>query len=78
MPISEFDFDVAAMNRSRRNVKNEIWGFTNVTECMHLQYYFYPQRTGEEQAKCRTLVVDMYLSEPGIESMEMNELFTNP
>lgn len=42
MPISEFDFDVAAMNRSRRNVKNEIWGFTDVTECMHLQYYFYP------------------------------------
>lgn len=142
MPISEFDFDVAAMNRSRRNVKNEIWGFTDAAEvgdylgqkflqdfvednveegeiyalakdtetihsvlytidrftedgwkanrqydcfyiksneaaeCMHLQYYFYPERTGEEQAKCRTLVVDMYLSESGIESMEMNELCT--
>lgn len=58
MPISEFDFDVAAMNRSRRNVKNEIWGFTDVTECMHLQYFFYPERTGEVQnASCRYVSV---------------------
>ncbi|MDE6739766.1 MAG: hypothetical protein K2K07_11810 [Lachnospiraceae bacterium] len=37
--------------------------------CMHLQYYFYPERVNEEQAKGRTLVVDMYLSESGIENM---------
>lgn len=36
---------------------------------MHLQYYFYPERVNEEQAKNRTLVVDMYLSESGIEHM---------
>ncbi|MBD5503345.1 MAG: hypothetical protein HDR09_06260 [Lachnospiraceae bacterium] len=36
---------------------------------MHLQYYFYPERVGEEQTKNRTLVVDMYLSESGIENM---------
>ena len=40
--------------------------------CMHLQYFFYPERVGEEQTKNRTLVVDMYLSESGIENMEMN------
>ncbi|MBD5516835.1 MAG: hypothetical protein HDR06_19940 [Lachnospiraceae bacterium] len=40
-------------------------------ECMHLQYYFYPERVGEEQTKSRTLVVDMYLSESGIEHMGM-------
>lgn len=41
--------------------------------CIHLQYYFYPERVSEEQAKGRTLVIDMYLSESGIEDMEMNE-----
>ncbi len=41
---------------------------------MHLQYYFYPERTREEQMSGRTLVVDMYVSEDGIASMEINEL----
>ncbi|MDE7258734.1 MAG: hypothetical protein K2N77_05795 [Lachnospiraceae bacterium] len=45
--------------------------------CMHLQYYFYPERVGEEHAKSRTLIVDMYLSESGIEHMEMNEFVQN-
>ncbi len=44
-----------------------------VAECLHLQYYFYPERNGEEQIKSRIMVVDVFLSEQGIEKMEVNE-----
>ena len=43
-----------------------------VAGCLHLQYYFYPQTTDESQS--RTLVMDVYLSEEGIEHMKINEL----
>ena len=42
-------------------------------ECLHLQYYFYPEKNGEEQIKSRIMVVDVFLSEQGIEKMEVNE-----
>lgn len=44
-----------------------------VEACLHLQYYFYPKRNGEEQIKDRTMVVDVLLSEGGIEKVEVNE-----
>lgn len=44
-----------------------------VEECLHLQYYFYPKRNGEEQIKDKTIVVDVFLSEGGIEKVEVNE-----
>lgn len=47
--------------------RNEVAG------CMHLQYYFYPGRTDRTQESGRTMVVDVYLSERGIESMKVNE-----
>ena len=40
--------------------------------CMHLQYYFYPERTSEEQT-AKTLVIDVYFSEEGIEYMGGNQ-----
>ncbi|MCI8988017.1 MAG: hypothetical protein HFI60_19290 [Lachnospiraceae bacterium] len=43
-----------------------------VAGCLHLQYYFYSQTTDEGQS--RTLVMDVYLSEEGIEHMKINEL----
>lgn len=43
-----------------------------VAGCLHLQYYFYSQTTDERQS--RTLVMDVYLSEEGIEHMKINEL----
>ena len=45
--------------------------------CLHLQYYFYPEIGGEEQTKARTMVVDMFLSEEGIEKMDINEFCGN-
>lgn len=42
--------------------------------CLHLQYYFYPQTIDERQTESQTLVVDVYLSEEGIEYMKINEL----
>lgn len=41
--------------------------------CLHLQYYFYPEKNGEAQTKARIMVVDVFLSEEGIEKMEVNE-----
>ncbi len=40
--------------------------------CMHLQYYFYPERTSEEQT-AKILVIDVYFSEEGIEYMGVNQ-----
>ena len=48
-------------------LQNEVAG------CMHLRYYFYPRRLGIKQKSGRVMVVDMYLSEQGIESMKLNE-----
>lgn len=44
-----------------------------VAGCLHLQYYFYPKRDGEGQIKDRIMVVDVFLSEEGIEKMGVNE-----
>ena len=138
MLISEFDPGTVAVEHSSREVKEEIWGFTDAAEagdylaqkflkdfdennvwkgeinslnkdksalydalfaielfmedgwkpcgeydcfyvksneaegCMHLQYYFYPERTSEEQS-AKTLVIDVYFSEEGIEYMGVNQ-----
>lgn len=48
-------------------LQNEVAG------CMHLRYYFYPRRLSIKQKSGRVMVVDMYLSEQGIESMKLNE-----
>ncbi|MDE5930893.1 MAG: hypothetical protein K2H40_00200, partial [Lachnospiraceae bacterium] len=40
--------------------------------CMHLQYYFYSEGVSEEQTKGKVLVIDVYLSELGIEHMRVN------
>lgn len=40
--------------------------------CMHLQYYFYSEGVSEEQTKGKMLVIDVYLSELGIEHMRVN------
>ena len=39
---------------------------------MHLQYYFYSEGVSEEQTKGKMLVIDVYLSELGIEHMRVN------
>ena len=117
MLISEFDPDSVAVEHSSREVKEEIWGFTDAAEtgdylaqkflkdfdesnvekgeimedgwkpcgeydcyyvksneaegCMHLQYYFYPEQVSGEQTG-KTLVIDVYFSEEGIEYMGVN------
>lgn len=139
MPISEFDPDIIALEHSSREVKEGIWGFTDVAEvgdylaqkflqdfdednaeegkiyelienksalrnalysieyfmedgwkadkeydcyykktneaegCMHLQYYFYPEQVSVEQERGKTLVVDVYFSESGIEYIGVNQ-----
>lgn len=40
--------------------------------CMHLQYYFYPERVSGEQTG-KTFVIDVYFSEEGIEYMGVNQ-----
>lgn len=42
---------------------------------MHLQYYFYPESVNVEQMKGKILVVNMYLSEAGTESMVVDEIY---
>ena len=44
-----------------------------VAGCMHLRYYFYPQRLDIEKKSGRVMIVDMYLSGKGIESMKLYE-----
>ncbi|MCM1386800.1 MAG: hypothetical protein NC231_05705 [Bacillus sp. (in: Bacteria)] len=39
---------------------------------MHLQYYFYPEQVSGEQTG-KTLVIDVYFSEEGIEYMGVNQ-----
>ena len=41
--------------------------------CMHLQYYFYPEQVSVELERGKTLVVDVYFSESGIEYMGVNQ-----
>ncbi|MCM1223800.1 MAG: hypothetical protein NC548_56050 [Lachnospiraceae bacterium] len=45
-----------------------------VAECMHLQYYFYPKENAAEPTTGKTLVIDLFASEEGIESMDVNEI----
>lgn len=52
--------------------------FNEAAGCMHLQYYFYPERTNEESVSGRTLVVDVFVSESGIENMEINVMCVAP
>ena len=40
--------------------------------CMHLQYYFYPEQVSGEQTG-KTLVIDVYFSEEGIEYIGVNQ-----
>ena len=41
-------------------------------ECAHFKYYFYPERDDKTQEIGRVLVIDVWLSEDGIEVMEVN------
>lgn len=41
---------------------------------MHLQYYFYPESVNVEQMKGKILVINVYLSDAGIENMVVNEI----
>lgn len=45
-----------------------------VAETLHLQYYFYPRNILENQTFRKTLIVDVYLSEDGIEDMKINQI----
>lgn len=40
---------------------------------MHLQYHFYPESVNGEQVKGKILVIDVYLSDAGIENMVVDE-----
>ncbi|MDE5597300.1 MAG: hypothetical protein K2J04_05660, partial [Lachnospiraceae bacterium] len=42
--------------------------------CMHLQYYFYPEQDAGEQTG-KTLVFNVYLSEGGIEDIEVSQFW---
>ncbi len=47
-----------------------------VASFMHLQYYFYPESVNGEQMQGKVLVVNVYLSDAGIESMAVDEIYS--
>ena len=45
-----------------------------VAETLHLQYYFYPKDILQEGIYKKVLVIDVYLSEAGIEEIKSNQI----
>lgn len=84
--LSIYDSDSLRMDDMKYFIKDG-WKATEEYDCYHirenecngciaLRYYFYPEKLEEDQTEGKVLVIDVYVSEDGIEEFQCNEYRT--